>query len=92
MITIREDSKAVTAYEIILRTNIFFWFLVFTSSGHVCVGVSAPPHPEGVSFQVYHHDDEERLLQQREHGADHRLEARQGPEVVGWVAVREESD
>lgn len=74
------------------RRNSFFCFLVFTSSGHVCVGVSAPPHPEGVSFQLYHHDDEERLLQQREHGADHRLEACQGPEVVGRVAVREQPD
>lgn len=59
----------------------------------VCVDASAAPHPVGVSLQtsLSHHEDEERLLQQGEHGADHRLEARQRPEVVGGVAVGDES-
>lgn len=34
-----------------------------------------------------HHGDEEGLLQQGDHGADHRLEARQRAEVVGRIAA-----
>lgn len=46
-------------------------------------------HPEGVSFQWADHGNEERLLQQGDHSADHGLEACQGAKVVGWVAVGE---
>ena len=46
-------------------------------------------HPVGVSLQRSDHGDEERLLQQSDHGADHGLEACQGAEVVGRVAVGE---
>ncbi len=51
--------------------------------------VSARPHPVGVSFQWSDHGDEERLLQQSDHSADHGLEACQGAKVVGRVAVGE---
>lgn len=47
------------------------------------------PHPVGISLQRSDHGDEERLLQQSDHGADHGLEACQGAEVVGRVAVGE---
>lgn len=56
----------------------------------MCVDTCAAPHPVGVSLQLSHHEDEEGLLQQGEHGADHRLEACERPEVVGRVAVGDE--
>lgn len=44
-------------------------------------------HPVGVSFQWSNHGDEEWLLQQGDHSADHGLEACQRAKVVGRVAV-----
>lgn len=55
----------------------------------VCVCVGARPHPVRVSVQRPDHDDEERLLQQSDHSADHGLQARQGAKVVGRVSVRD---
>lgn len=46
-------------------------------------------HPVGVSAHWSHHGDEERLLQQSDHSADHGLEACQGAKVVGRVTVGE---
>lgn len=51
--------------------------------------ISVHPHPVRVSFQWSHHGDEEGLLQQSDHSADHGLEACQGAKVVGRVAVGE---
>lgn len=48
--------------------------------------------PVGVSFQWSDHEDEERLLQQSDHRADHGLETSQGAEVVGWVSVGDAAD
>lgn len=53
------------------------------------IETSVLPHPVGVSLKRPDHGDEERLLQQSDHGADHGLEARQGAKVVGRVAVGE---
>lgn len=47
------------------------------------------PHPVGVSFQRPQHRNEQRLLQQSKHSADHGLEACQGAKVVGRVTVGE---
>lgn len=52
-------------------------------------GKRAFPHPVGVPMKMCYHDDEERLLQQSNHCADHGLEACQCTEVVGRVAVEE---
>lgn len=49
--------------------------------------ISESLHPVGVSLQRSDHGDEERLLQQSDHGADHGLEACQRAKVVGRVAV-----
>lgn len=51
--------------------------------------MGARPHPVRVSVQRPDHDDEERLLQQSDHSADHGLQARQGAKVVGRVSVRD---
>lgn len=44
-------------------------------------------HIVGVSFQWSNHGDEEWLLQQGDHSANHGLEACQRAKVVGRVAV-----
>lgn len=58
---------------------------------HKCMEleISVRPHPVGVSVQGSNHGDEERLLQQSDHSADHGLEACQSAKVVGRVAVGE---
>lgn len=53
----------------------------------VCVCVLMCAHPVGVPFQRSDHDEEERLLQQSDHSADHGLQARQRSKVVGRVAA-----
>lgn len=50
------------------------------------------PHPVGVSFQRSDHGDEEWLLQQSDHSANHGLEACQGAKVVGRVTVGDTAD
>lgn len=49
----------------------------------------ACPHPVGVSSKWSDHGNEEWLLQQSDHSADHGLEACQCAKVVGWVAAGE---
>ena len=53
----------------------------------MCVTVRAT-HPVGVPVQCSHHEDEEGLLQQSKQSADHRLEPRQSPKVVGGIPER----
>lgn len=43
-------------------------------------------YPIGISLQRSQHCDEERLLQQGNHGADHRLQPSQSAKVVRWVS------
>lgn len=52
-----------------------------------CAEIMAAPHIVGVSFQWADHGDEERLLKQGHHSADHGLQTSQGAKVVRWVAV-----
>lgn len=47
------------------------------------------PHPVGISFQRSDHGNEEWLLQQSDHSADHGLEACQCAKVIGRVAAGE---
>ena len=49
------------------------------------------PYPVGVPGERADHGDEEGLLQQGDHSADHGLQAGQGAEVVGRVAGDGES-
>lgn len=51
--------------------------------------ISVRPHPVRISVQWSDHGDEERLLQQSDHSADHGLKACQGAKVIGRVAVGE---